>query len=162
MKSRRVRIQALTTALEPRLGAGVDRLLAHHRDALVPPRAHLEPVADRIRDAEADPRRILLAAYLEATLETLGFLDAEIDEQVPATLEVAQLIVTPRARYRGLGRRLVRGAVDLAEPPIGAVRASFLGSSSGEAASFWRALGLCGEGTTLEGPIEDLALRPSD
>ncbi|MEM1024682.1 MAG: GNAT family N-acetyltransferase [Myxococcota bacterium] len=76
----------------------IDRLFASVQDALIPPGARLESIAERM----ADPGRILRVARKGETL--LGALDGRIEGDRGS---IAQLAVAQDVRFRGVGKALV-------------------------------------------------------
>lgn len=120
----------------------LDSLLRGARRALVGPGEHLEPVHDRILDASVDPRRVLLGAFDPGG--AVGILDAVLHAPEPGDLFVAQLAVARTHRHRGIGRALVRAAIEAVEGregPLDAVWAA-VRSAEGAALAFWTRLGL--------------------
>lgn len=85
----------------PQLDAApaIDRLLTSVKDALVPPDARLESLTERL----SDPDRVLRIAWMNG--QPVGVLDGQIEGSEG---QIAQLAVHPRARFRGVGRALVR------------------------------------------------------
>ena len=129
-------IRPLTDTEAPALYRALDQLLEQARPQLVKPHQHLEPAADRAFESVADPERLVLIAPLGE-----GIIDARLHYPEPYSLTIAQIVVAPSARRRGLGRQLVRACWEaaVARGPVSQLCASILpGSPAGD---FWRSLG---------------------
>lgn len=137
-----ISIFPLSADPQPELWARVDELLAAAKTALVPPSARLEPVRERVLDADLDRHRILLGARMEAHLA--GFIDGQASWPEPGALAISQIVVAPESRRAGVGRILVEALIETCSARFGApprpVVASVL-SEDGPAARFWDGLG---------------------
>ncbi len=140
--------------------AALEKGLQGAKPALVPPRAHLETVEQRIFEAEADASRILVVAV--AGSEAAGLIDARQDHPGPGDVTIAQVVVLPPFRGRGIGLGLVLRAVRAAQRD-GFVHASVLPGA--EAGPFWSSLGFsehgCGQWETTVARLEP-AVAPLD
>jgi GNAT superfamily N-acetyltransferase len=151
----------------------LDAILKGAKKDLVRRGEELEPILDRVSDAEDDPTRILIYARLDG--RTVGFADAHLNAPHPRDVTVAQIAVHPRARNQNVGRALVLSVLLQAKKELGSdlgVLAAAIHPENHGAAAFWEALGLRADASELErgestilftGPGDELleALRES-
>src|SRR5262249_12433733 len=150
----------------------LDAILKGAKKDLVRRGEELEPILDRVQDAEDDPTRVLIYARLEG--RTVGFADAQLNAPAPRDISIAQIAVHPRARNQNVGRALVLSVLMSAKKELqelGSIAAAIHPENHG-AAAFWEALGLRADESELEakestilftGPADELleALRES-
>src|SRR5262245_46950116 len=74
----------------------LDAILKGAKKDLVRRGEELEPILDRVQDAEDDSTRVLMYARLEG--RTVGFADAQLNTPGPRDLTIAQIAVHPRGR----------------------------------------------------------------
>lgn len=150
----------------------LDVIIKSCKKELVRRGEELEPVLDRVSDAEDDPTRILVYARLEG--RTVGFADAQLNAPETADVTVAQIAVHSRARNQNVGRALVLAVLLRAKKEVPELRslAAAIHPENHGAAAFWEALGLRADESELArkestiiftGPADELleALRES-
>jgi hypothetical protein len=108
---------------------------------LVLPDEEFEHVLDRL--GSGDPERELFLARLEG--RPAGLVDVELHRPAPGDLTVSVITTAAWARFHGVARALVHGAIER-HPELDGALVAGVHKRSGGAIAFWSALGLTRSG----------------